>query len=248
MDVLEGRRLDASSDVTELLPLLTSLSNDRATGWLMQFMDDVDQQALLHIMMENALATDLRIMAAQRLCDERGQCGKRAGAGPRVVGETRFHRLAKVFTSDPMLPLTHPYIALLVSHPAPASIDSALRDPIFTARNQALQSIQGAEVPAFLSPLAEHLLLLMEGTYKDTPEVGEVLNASALKAFSPISRALAGDGVVSATHIRNMGNSLDGLDLTRRAPFVRCHAVLDHERPLAGLQHWHGQTQRCGGT
>ena len=216
MDVLEGRRLDASSDVTELLPLLTSLSNDRATGWLMQFMDDVDQQALLHIMMENALATDLRIMAAQRLCDEQGPMWEegRALALVLLLEKLDLHRLAKVFTSDPMLPLTHPYIALLVSHLAPASIDSALRDPIFTARNQALQSIQGAEVPAFLSPLAEHLLLLMEGTYKDTPEVGEVLNASALKAFSPISRALAGDGVVSATHIRNMGNSLDGLDLT----------------------------------
>ena len=139
MDVLEGRRLDASSDVVELLPLLTSLSNDRATGWLMQFMDDVDQQALLHIMMENALATDLRIMAAQRLCDEQGPMWEegRALALVLLLEKLDLHRLAKVFTSDPMLPLTHPYIALLVSHLAPASIDSALRDPIFTARNQA---------------------------------------------------------------------------------------------------------------
>ena len=54
----------------------------------------------------------------------------------------------------------------------------------------------------------------MEGIYKDTPEVGDKLNVAALRAFSPISRALTGDGVVSATHIRNMGNSLDDLDLS----------------------------------
>ena len=72
----------------------------------------------------------------------------------------------------------------------------------------------GPSFPRFCLPLAEHLLLLMEGIYKDTPEVGKKLNAAALKAFSPISRALAGDGVVSATHIRNMGSSLDDLDLT----------------------------------
>ena len=97
---------------------------------------------------------------------------------------------------------------------APATVDASLRDSIFESRTQALQSIHGAELPEVLSPLAEHLLLLMEGIYKDTPEVGKKLNAAALKAFSPISRALAGDGVVSATHIRNMGSSLDDLDLT----------------------------------
>ena len=125
-----------------------------------------------------------------------------------------IQRLASVFASDSMLPLTHPYIALLVSHLAPASVDASLRESIITSRSQALQSIHGAELPEVISPLAEHLLLLMEGIYKDTPEVGNKLNVAALRAFSPISRALTGDGVVSATHIRNMGNSLDDLDLS----------------------------------
>ena len=125
-----------------------------------------------------------------------------------------IQRLASVFASDSMLPLTHPYIALLVSHLAPASVDASLRESIITSRSQALQSIHGAELPEVISPLAEHLLLLMEGIYKDTPEVGDKLNVAALRAFSPISRALTGDGVVSATHIRNMGNSLDDLDLS----------------------------------
>ncbi len=216
MDVLERRRLDASSDVKELLPLLTSLSNERATDWLMQFMDDVDQQALLHIMMEETLANELRVKAAQRLSDEQGPMWEegRSLALTLLLQKLDLHRLAKVFASDQMLPLTHPYTALLVSHLAPANFDSALRKHIFTSRDQALQSIQGAELPEFISPLAEHLLLLMEGTYKDTPEVGEVLNAAALKAFSPISRALAANGVVTATQIRKMGNSLDDLDLT----------------------------------
>ena len=216
MDVLDGRRLDASSDVTELLPLVVSLGSDRANDWLLRFLDDVDDQALFHVLQTMALASPLRLKAAQRLCDQRGPMWEE-GRGMALVlllESLDIQRLASVFASDSMLPLTHPYIALLVSHLAPASVDASLRDSIITSRSQALQSIHGAELPEVISPLAEHLLLLMEGIYKDTPEVGDKLNVAALRAFSPISRALTGDGVVSATHIRNMGNSLDDLDLS----------------------------------
>ena len=216
MDVLDGRRLDASSDVTELLPLVVSLGSDRANDWLLRFLDDVDDQALFHVLQTGALASPLRLKAAQRLCDQRGPMWEE-GRGMALVlllESLDIQRLASVFASDSMLPLTHPYIALLVSHLAPASVDASLRDSIIASRSQALQSIHGAELPEVISPLAEHLLLLMEGIYKDTPEVGDKLNVAALRAFSPISRALTGDGVVSATHIRNMGNSLDDLDLS----------------------------------
>ena len=125
-----------------------------------------------------------------------------------------LERLTTVFTSDPMLPLTHPYAALLVSHLAPANLEASLKERVYTCRSQALQSIHGADVPAVLTPLAEHLLLLMEGIYQETPVITEVLNTAALKAHSAIARALAGDGVVSTKHIRNMGNSLDDLNLT----------------------------------
>ena len=216
MDVLDGRRLDASSDITELLPLVVSLGSDRANDWLLRFLDDVDDQALLHVLQTEALTPALRLKAAQRLCDERGPMWEegRNAALVLLLESLDIHRLATVFASDSMLALTHPYIALLVSHLAPASLEAPLRDSIAASRSQAFQSIHGAELPEVLSPLAEHLLLLMEGIYKDTPEVGHKLNVAALRAFSPISRALTGDGVVSATHIRNMGNSLDDLDLS----------------------------------
>ena len=216
MDVLEERRLDASSDVAALLPLLVSLDDERANAWLMRFMDDVDDQAVFQVLREPNLATSLRLKAAQRLADARGPMWEegRTTALVLLAQELDISRLTNVFASDNMLPLSHPYIALLVSHLAPANLDAALRDQIYTCRNLALRSIHGAELPDVLSPLAEHLLLLMEGIYKETPAVGEVLNTAALKAFSPISRALAGDGFVSDTHIRNMGNSLDDLDLT----------------------------------
>lgn len=216
MDVLDERRLDASSDITELLPLVVSLESERANEWLLRFMDDVDEQALLHVLHEQHLSTNLRLKAAQRLCDERGAMWEegRTLALTTLLQALDLERLAGVFTSDPMLPLTHPYAALLVSHLAPASLDASLKEQIYSCRTQALRAIHGAELPEVLTPLAEHLLLLMEGIYKETPEVVEVLNAAALKAFSPISRALAGNGVVSAKHIRNMGNSLDELNLT----------------------------------
>ena len=72
MDVLEERRLDASSDVAALLPLLVSLDDERANAWLMRFMDDVDDQAVFQILREPNLATALRLKAAQRLADARG--------------------------------------------------------------------------------------------------------------------------------------------------------------------------------
>ena len=216
MDVLDQRRLDASSDITELLPLVVSLESERANQWLLRFMDAVDGQALLHVLHEERLSMELRLKAAQRLCDERGAMWEegRSLALTILLQALDLERLTVAFTSDPMLPLTHPYAALLVSHLAPATFDASLKEQVYTCRMQALQAIHGAELPDVLTPLAEHLLLLMEGIYKETPEVVEVLNAAALKAFSPISRALAGDGVVSPKHIRNMGNSLDQLRLT----------------------------------
>ena len=216
VDVLNQRRLDASSDVTELLPLVVSLDNERANDWLMRFMDDVDDQALYHVLHETALDPALRIKAAQRLCDDQGAMWdeSRGLAMTLLLSELDMIRLARVFASDSMLSLSYPYMSLLVSHLAPANIDANLRTQIDACRNQAMQAIHGADVPEVLSPLAEHLLLLMEGIYKETPEVVKVLNAKAVKAFSPISRAFTGDGVVSATHIRNMGASLDGLDLS----------------------------------
>jgi len=216
VEVLEERRLDASSDVAELLPLVVSLSSERANDWLMRFMDDVDEQALYHVLHEPNLTATLRRKAAQRLCDEQGAMWEesRSVALTLLLEELDIDRLARVFGSDGMLSLSHPYMSLLVSHLAPANVHAALRPQIYACRTQAMQAIHGAEVPDVLSPLAEHLLLLMEGIYKETPEVAEVLNPKALQAFSPISRALAGDGVVSATHVRNMGASLDELSLS----------------------------------
>ena len=216
VSVLQERRLDATSDVAELLPVVVSLNSEEANDWLMRFMDDVDEHALYHILHEMALSAPLRRKAAQRLCDEQGPMWEesRSVALSLLLEELDVDRLARVFASDDLLSLSHPYMSLLVSHLAPANINAALRPHISTCRTQALQAIHGAEVPDVLSPLAEHLLLLMEGIYKETPEVAEVLSTKALKAFSPISRALAGDGVVSATHVRNMGASLEELDLS----------------------------------
>ena len=216
MDVLDQRRLDASSDVTELIPLVVSLESERADAWLFRFMDDLDDQALFHVLQEPKLSSDLRLKAAQRLCDNGGAMWEegRSLALTLLLQALDLERLTTVFTSDPMLPLTHPYAALLVSHLAPANLEASLKERVYTCRSQALQSIHGAELPAFLTPLAEHLLLLMEGIYQETPVITEVLNTAALKAHSAIARALAGDGVVSTKHIRNMGNSLDDLNLT----------------------------------
>ena len=217
MEVLNGIRLDASSDVAELLPLLIGLNHEDANAWLMGFMKELSDQALFNILKADALSNDLRVASAQRLCDEQGILWEEAKSSvlSLLLQTLDIERLSRLFATDNLLALSNPYAALLVSHLAPASLDAELRSSIFACRTQALHAIHGADVPDELSPLAEHLLLLMEGIYKETPEVAEVLTPAALKAFSPISRALEGEGVVNPTHIRNLGASLDELDLSR---------------------------------
>ena len=216
MTVLNSLRLDASSDVAELLPLVISMDDERANAWVMKFMGDINEQALHHVLTTHDLALDLRLRAAQRMCDERGMLWDESKSTvlSLLLQTLDIERLSHLFRTDSMLALSNPYAALLVSHLAPASLDADLRPTIFACRQQALQAIHGATVPDELSPMAEHLLLLMEGIYKETPEVAEVLTPTALKAFSPISRALEGDGVVNPTHIRNMGASLEELNLS----------------------------------
>ena len=216
LHVLEGLRLDVHSDVVELLPLIISLNDQRANDWLLNFLPDLDEQAWFHIISEINLPNSIRLASAKALADLQGHTW--SDIKPTVIHllmeGVDIERLARIASTDSMLPLSHPYVALFVSHVAPARLPYELREHLVHCREQALQAIHGAEVPSVLTPIAEHLLLLMEGIYKDTPELAAVFNTTAMKAFSPISRALTSDGVVSHTHIKNMGNSLDELDIS----------------------------------
>lgn len=216
LHVLEGLRLDVHSDVVELLPLIISLNDQRANDWLLNFLPDLDEQAWFHIISEINLPNSIRLASAKALADLQGHTW--SDIKPTVIHLLMegldIERLARIASTDSMLPLSHPYVALFVSHVAPARLPYELREHLVHCREQALQAIHGAEVPSVLTPIAEHLLLLMEGIYKDTPELAAVFNTTAMKAFSPISRALTSDGVVSHTHIKNMGNSLDELDIS----------------------------------
>lgn len=216
LHVLEGLRLDVHSDVVELLPLIISLNDQRANDWLLNFLPDLDEQAWFHIISEINLPNSIRLASAKALADLQGLTW--SDIKPTVIHLLMegldIERLARIASTDSMLPLSHPYVALFVSHVAPARLPYELREHLVHCREQALQAIHGAEVPSVLTPIAEHLLLLMEGIYKDTPELAAVFNTTAMKAFSPISRALTSDGVVSHTHIKNMGNSLDELDIS----------------------------------
>lgn len=216
MEVLGSLRLDGSSDVTDLLPLVISMADERADAWLMGFLNDVDDHALFRIVQTTALSSSLRLAAARRMCDETGPFWDEAKSTvlALLLEALDIERLATVFSNDDLLALQHPYAALLIGHLAPATVDAQHRPNIYGSRTQALQAIHGAELPEVLSPVAEHLVLLMEGIYKETPELVEVLNKSALKAFSPVSRAIAEGGVVSETKLKNLSNGLDELDLS----------------------------------
>ncbi len=217
LDVLESLRLDGASDVGELLPLVVSLNDERANRWLLGFVPELDEQAIQHVLEATELSHELRLAAAQRMCDEPGEAweASKSTALMLLLSTLDIGRLAAVFVREEMLALQHPYAALLLHHLAPATVDASLRPGVFGCRTLALQAIHGAELPEVLSPVAEHLLLLMEGIHRESPEeVVKVLNKNALKAFSPISRAIVEGGVVSETHLNNLSNSLDDLELT----------------------------------
>ncbi|MCH1540258.1 MAG: hypothetical protein L7S56_02320 [Candidatus Poseidonia sp.] len=220
LELLQGLSLDANSDVSELLPLIASLDDAIADQWLLTLLPEIDEDAWLSMVNHSELNDSVRTAAAQRLVD--GEQGTWVDAKSSVVQTLMIafdiERLCKVFSEDDLLPLSHPYEALFVSHVAPAYLPISLRAKLVTCRDQALKSIHGTEVPPVLSSISEHLLLLLEGINEETPE--ELLavlgkTKTALKAYSPIRAALAeGDGVVFATPIRNMQASLEELELS----------------------------------
>jgi hypothetical protein len=215
IEVLLSLSLDAGSDVEALLPVIVDLNDERADAWLHQHLSTLEPDACRLILLHEGLSSSLRLTAAQRLADtgDDASLSDATVALPLLTGALDLERLAHLFTASEDLAIAAPHFALLVAHLAPASMHAAWSRPLNTVRRHAIQAIHGADLPDAFSPLSEHLLLLMEGIYKETPELAEVLNLPALRAFSPISRALTGDGVVTATTLRNLEKQLDELDL-----------------------------------
>ena len=220
IEVLQSLTLDSSSDVSELLPLIVSLKSADAESWLLSYIDQLDDSAWFNMITHDGLSNEVRTVVAQRLCDNQGPSWEEAKSIiiDLLMVALDLERLCHVFSHDEMLPLSHPYEALFVSHVATAHQSVHLSEKLTRCRQQALLAIHGLEVPSVFSPVAEHLLLLLEGIYKETPEVVEVINTkTALQAYSPIKAALSqsgSGGVVSPTSIKKMRNSLSELDLS----------------------------------
>lgn len=215
IEVLLSLSLDGGSDVEALLPVIVDLNDEQADAWLHHHLDTLEDEACLSVLLHDTLNPTLRLTAAQRLSDSGGDAWLSGAtvALPLLANALDLERLAQVFIANASLAAAEPHFALLVAHLAPASMHAAWSGPLGIVRRQAIQAIHGADLPDAFSPLSEHLLLLMEGIYKETPELAEVLNLPALRAFSPISRALTGDGVVNTTALRNLEKQLDELDL-----------------------------------
>ncbi|MBT5660569.1 MAG: hypothetical protein HOI79_00685, partial [Euryarchaeota archaeon] len=72
IEVLQGLSLDASSDVSELLPLIVSLKSQDAEDWLMSHVDDLDDGSWFTMVKYEGLSNQVRTAVAQRLCDQQG--------------------------------------------------------------------------------------------------------------------------------------------------------------------------------
>ena len=215
LDVLITLSLDANADVAELLPLIVELDDEKADSWLEGHIDVLEPAACVHMIRHENLRLPLRLLAVERLCDAGDDSWNEVAALalPLLARSLDLERLAIVFSNSATLALSEPHFALMTAHLAPASLHASLGEGLNACRQQAIQAIHGAELPGAFSPLSEHLLLLLEGINNDSPELAEVLNLPALRAFSPISAALVDGGVVKSTSLRNLEKELNELDI-----------------------------------
>ena len=78
-----------------------------------------------------------------------------------------IRRLSKILTNNDLAPISHPYEALLSYHILATNSEQDLWDKFVEIRRQALTSIHSTEAPEYLSPMAQSLIMLMEGNKVD---------------------------------------------------------------------------------
>ena len=149
--------------------------------------------------------------------------------------------LAKMVTSNDLVPMSHPYETLLVSHLLDAGSDHTLWTHVRAARRVALSQVHSMDAPDSFSSTSEALLMLFEGENIEDERLTTVLDKQGLLAFGPVRQALrdGGSRITSSTHLSNLEQSITSAELTlmERVLFNAVIATLRLNHVALMLQH-----------
>lgn len=241
--LLTSLKLDSHTEISTLLPLLVSLSSNEVDEWLHTQIPHLDDGALVSLIQTKDISSALRLAASNRLSVQEGEAWE--SVLPLIIDiyteSMQLKPLAHIITSNSLIPLSHPYETLLVSHLLDAGHESNLWEQVRAARRTALSSIYSTDAPESFSSTSQALLMLFEGENFEDNRLTTVLDRQGLRAFGPIRQALrdGGTGIVSSTNLANLEESISSADLTvmERRLFTAVIATLRLNHVALMLQH-----------
>jgi len=216
-DLLISNNLDHSIEIEKLYDLVCSLNSPGVDDWLVHQMTSLDEGALLYIANHDNSSLNLKNECFKQIQDIAGEAWEESSVQAIEVfaQKLEIRRLSKILTNNDLAPLSHPYEALLSYHILATNNQQDLWEKLVDIRRQALTSIHSIEPPAYLSSMAQSLIMLMEGnSVGDDPFT--MLPKKAYQALKQARNALkqGGTGIASRTHIKHLQNSLEKAELS----------------------------------
>ena len=214
--LLLGQTLDQNADLTELMPVISSINSPEIYEWLEHQIPNLDEASLIEIIKVQDLSNTILKLALNRLQDQNSEVWEEVvGHAVEIYSQTlELNRLAKIFSTNPVLVLAHPYEALLVYHLIAANGNSGLLATAEDARSKGLTSIHGTNPPEYLSSTSHSLLLMMEGSSVDE-ESFTILDKRGYQALKSARNSLkeGGNGTISPTNLDHLISSVEQSDL-----------------------------------
>ena len=208
IQLLTSLKLDQHTELSTLAPLLSELSGGDIDQWLLEQIPMLDDGALVALIQMKSLPLPIRSMAAKNISHDSSEAWE--SVFPLLIDiytrSMELNLLAKMVTSNDLVPMSHPYETLLVSHLLDAGSDNELWIEVRAARRAALSEIHSMDAPDSFSSTSEALLMLFEGENIEDERLTTVLDKQGLLAFGPIRQALrdGGSGIASSTHLSNL--------------------------------------------
>ncbi len=218
IELLTSLKLDHNTELSSLVPLLSDLSGEIIDQWLMEQIPVLDDGALVALIQMKSLPLQIRSLAAKNISHESSEAWE--SVFPLLIDiytqSMELNLLAQMITSNDIVPLSHPYETLLVSHLLDAGSDNELWMKVRNARRTALSEVHSMDAPDSFSSTSEALLMLFEGENIEDERLTTVLDKQGLLAFGPVRQALrdGGSGIASSTHLSKLEQSIASADLT----------------------------------
>jgi len=243
IELLTSLKLDHHTELSTLAPLLSELSSESINEWLLEQIPILDDGAIVALIQMKTLPLHIRSAAAKNLSNDSSEAWE--SVFPLLIDiytqSMELNLLAKMVTSNDLVPMSNPYETLLVSHLLDAGSDNELWMQVRAARRAALSEVHSMDAPDSFSSTSEALLMLFEGENIEDERLTTVLDKQGLLAFGPVRQALrdGGSGIASSTHLSNLEQSVASADLTvmERILFNAVIATLRLNHVALMLQH-----------